>query len=222
MLLVDSFRDAPDCFWSVLHILRKRPKLPKTISATPTGPDPVQILDLELPRALPKGASTRIKWDMSSQHTVSWDQPITALMYDEQLRCDVAVTLRPGSCNLYTFPKVVWKEPAPQSKGFLNLVTSAVNANKKKFEVLEGSYLKLLQLVFLTIAENPLDRDVLKLPDPSGACSVLGMLVANTKGAIDVRLPPAHRLDAPATHQPSCALTAYPRTCAPALAAATT
>ena len=185
MLLVDSFRDAPDYFWTCLQIFRKRPKLAKGFSATPSGPDPVQHLEFELPRALPAGKMTKIKWDMSSQHTVSWDEPITAMMWDESLKCDVAVSIRPGSCNLYTFPKVMWKEPAAPSKGFLSLVTSAVAANKKKFDVLEGSYLELLKLIFLTIAQSPLERDVLKLPDPSGACSVLGMLVANTKGAID-------------------------------------
>ena len=185
MLLVDSFRDAPDCFWTCLQLFRKRAKLAKGFPDTPSGPDPVQHLEFELPRALPAGKTTRIKWDMSNQHTISWDEPITAMLYDETLKCDVAVSIRPGSCNLYTFPKVVWKEAAAPSKGFLSLVTSAVAANKKKFEVLEGSYLELLKLIFVTIAKSPLDRDALKLPDPSGACSVLGMLVANTKGAID-------------------------------------
>ena len=51
--------------------------------------------------------------------------------------------------------------------------------------MLEGAYLKLLQLVFETIARSPTERDILKLPDGSGACSVLGMLVANNQAAID-------------------------------------
>ena len=50
---------------------------------------------------------------------------------------------------------------------------------------LEGSYLKVLQLIFKTIAESPTQRDLLKLPDASGACSVLGLLVANNQAAID-------------------------------------
>lgn len=186
VLLVDAFRDAPDYFWTCLQVCRKRPKLAKGFPSGPVGPDPIQVLELELPGALPKGNITKIKWDMTSQHTISWDEPITATIYDESLKCEVAVSIKPGSCNLYMFPRVTWKEPIAPSKGFLSLVTSAVAANKKKFDVLEGAYLELLKLVFVTIANSPLDRDVLKLPDPSGACSVLGMLVANTKGAIDV------------------------------------
>ena len=96
------------------------------------------------------------------------------------------MTIRPGSCNLYMFPKVTWAQPAaPKGKGLGALISSAVAANKKPFEVLEGSYLKVLQMIFQTIAESPTERDILKLPDPSGACSVLGLLVANNKAAID-------------------------------------
>ena len=51
--------------------------------------------------------------------------------------------------------------------------------------MLEGAYLEVLIDIFTTIASNPLERDILKLPDSSGACSVLGMLVANSKAAID-------------------------------------
>ncbi|KOO21552.1 hypothetical protein Ctob_000467 [Chrysochromulina tobinii] len=171
VLLVDSFREAPDYFWTCLQIFKKHPRLAHGFNATPTGPDPIQVLEFELPRALPRGKLTRIKWDMTSQHTLSWDEPITATLWDTDLKCDVAVSLRPGSCNLYTFPKVVWKTPAAPSKGFLSLVTSAVAANKKKFDVLEGAYLELLKLVFFTIADSHLERDVLKLPDWSGANS---------------------------------------------------
>ena len=185
MLLVDSFRDSPDCFWSVLQLFRKRAKLPKTVSATPTGPDPVQIIEIQIPNSLPAGATHTFKWDMTSQHTLSWEEPITAVVWDESLKCEVAVTLNAGSCNLYTYPKVVWKEAKPATKGFLSVVTSAVQANKKKFEILSGAHLQVFHLVFKTIAENPLERDVLKLGDWSGACSVLGMLVANTEAALD-------------------------------------
>ena len=185
VLLVDSFREAPDYFWTCLQIFKKHPRLAHGFNATPTGPDPIQVLEFELPRALPRGKLTRIKWDMTSQHTLSWDEPITATLWDTELKCDVAVSLRPGSCNLYTFPKVVWKTPAAPSKGFLSLVTSAVAANKKKFDVLEGAYLELLKLVFFTIADSHLERDVLKLPDWSGACSVLAMMVSNNQAALD-------------------------------------
>ena len=68
---------------------------------------------------------------------------------------------------------------APRGSGLGALISSAVAANKKPFEVLQGNYLKLLQLIFLTIAESPTERDILKLPDASGACSVLGMLSWN-------------------------------------------
>mmetsp|Transcript_56145 Transcript_56145/g.111449 ORF Transcript_56145/g.111449 Transcript_56145/m.111449 type:complete len:986 (-) Transcript_56145:258-3215(-) len=184
-MLVDAFRDSPDCFWSILQLCRKQPKLPKTVSAEPIAAEPIQHLEIKIPGGLPVGTTFKIKWDMSAQHTVSWDEPITAVVWDETLKCEVAATINPGSCNLYTYPKVVWKEPKAQSKGFLSIVSSAVQANKKKSETLEGAYRKLLDLVFLTIAESPLDRDVLKLGDASGACSVLGMLVANTTAAIE-------------------------------------
>ena len=189
MLLVDNFRDAPDCFWSTLQCFRKRPRLPNTISAVPTGPDPIQTIEVFLPQAAKSARPkpVRITWDFTTQHTLKWDEPITALLYDDTLKCEVATTLAPGSCNLYTYPKVVWSKPAaPRGKGLGALISSAVAANKKGFEVLEGAYLELLKSIFLAIANSPTERDVLKLPDSSGANSVLGMLVANTDAAIDV------------------------------------
>lgn len=187
---MDTFRDAPDYFWGVLQCCKKKPKLPKTISAEPTGPDPVQTIDLILPGSGPPGRlkPVRLSWDFSNQHTIKWEEPICVYMYDDEVKDKVAVTIRPGHCNLYMFPKVFWAKPAaPKGKGLGALISSAVAANKKPFEVLEGSYLKVLQLIFKTIAESPIERDILKLPDASGACSVLGLLVANNKAAIDVR-----------------------------------
>lgn len=186
---MDTFREAPDYFWSVLSCFKKVPKLPPSVRSEPAGPDPIQVVEIQLPGSGTPGrpATTCLTWDFSNQHTVKWEEPITVLMFDDELKANVAVCLRPGSCNLYTFPKVVWSKPAaPRGKGLGALISSAVAANKKPFEVLEGAYLKLLQNIFLTIALSPTERDILKLPDASGACSVLGMLVANTRGAIDV------------------------------------
>ena len=174
---MDTFRDAPDYFWGVLQCFKKRPQLPPTVSADPIGPDPIQVIDIQIPGSGAPGrpVTTRLTWDFSNQHTLKWEEPITALMYDDTLKCEVATTIRPGSLNLYTFPKVVWSTPtAPKGKGLGALISAAKAANKKPFEVLEGAYLKLLQLVFETIARSPTERDILKLPDGSGACSVLG------------------------------------------------
>ena len=188
MLLVDTFRDAPDYFWNVLQCCKKKPRLPPTISAEPTGPDPVQHFEVLLPGSGPPNRPKPISlsWDFSNQHTMKWDEPICVYMWDEEVKDMVAVTIRPGSLNLYMFPKVFWAKPAaPKGKGLGALISSAVAANKKPWEVLEGSYLKVLQLIFKTIAESPTQRDLLKLPDASGACSVLGLLVANNQAAID-------------------------------------
>jgi len=188
VVLVDTFRDAPDYFWGVLQCFKKKAQLPPTVSAEPVGPDPIQVIDIQIPGSGAPGrpTTTRLIWDFSNQHTLKWEQPITALLYDDSLKCEVATTIKPGSLNLYTFPKVVWAKPsAPKGKGLGALISSATSANKKPFEVLEGAYLKLLQLIFETMARSPTERDILKLPDASGACSVLGMLVANNQAAID-------------------------------------
>jgi hypothetical protein len=188
VVLVDTFRDAPDYFWGVLQCFKKKAQLPPTVSADPVGPDPIQVIDIQLPGSGAPGrpVTTRLIWDFSNQHTLRWDEPITALLYDDSLKCEVATTIKPGSLNLYTYPEVVWAKPASsKGKGLGALISSASSANKKAFEVLEGAYLKLLQLIFETMARSPTERDILKLPDASGACSVLGMLVANNKAAID-------------------------------------
>ena len=125
-----------------------------------------------LPGSGPPGRPkpTRIKWDFTTQHTISWDEPICVYMHDDEVNDMVAVTIRPGSCNLYMFPKVFWKTPsAPKGKGLGALISSAVAANKKPFEVLDGSYLKVLQMIFRLIAESPTERDILKIGDSSGA-----------------------------------------------------
>ena len=187
---MDTFRDAPDYFWSALQCFKRKARLPKSVGDGPTGPDPIQTIEISLPGSGPplseKYHTTRITWDFTSQHTIKWDQPITVMKWDDTLKSEVAVTIKPGSMNLYTFPKVVWAKPAPpKGQGLAALVRSAQAANKKSFEVLEGAYLEVLIDIFTTIASNPLERDILKLPDSSGACSVLGMLVANSKAAID-------------------------------------
>ena len=38
VVLVDTFRDAPDYFWGVLQCFKKKAQLPPTISAEPIGP----------------------------------------------------------------------------------------------------------------------------------------------------------------------------------------
>jgi len=87
VLLVDVFRDAPDYFWSVLNCFKKKPRLPSTVSAEPVGPDPIQVVEIQLPGSGAKGrpVTTRLTWDFSNQHTVKWEEPITVLMYDETL-----------------------------------------------------------------------------------------------------------------------------------------
>ena len=222
VLLVDTFRDAPDCFWGTMAMMKKRPKAPQTAAGdAPSGPDPIQRVQVMMPsptdpsdpRTEVQYAPVTIIWDFTSQHTVRWEKPWSALVdvdivhmekkkdakgstvVDESgkavleevvTRGQRVVTINPGSCNLYTFPKVTWTKPkAEKKKGFASIVSAAVAADKKASEVLVGAELKALQLLFLQIARSPTERDVLRLPDPSGANSVLGMLVANTKGAID-------------------------------------
>merc|ERR1740138_550710 len=119
-LLVDTFRDAPDYFWGVLQCCKNNPKLPAAIGAGPAAPDPIQHIEVMLPGSGPPGRPkpTRIKWDFTTQHTISWDEPICVYMHDDEVNDMVAVTIRPGSCNLYMFPKVFWKTPsAPKGKG---------------------------------------------------------------------------------------------------------
>ena len=89
----------------------------KSVGDGPTGPDPIQTIEISLPGSGPplseKYHTTRITWDFTPQHTIKWDQPITVMKWDDTLKSEVAVTIKPGSMNLYTFPKVVWAKPAP-------------------------------------------------------------------------------------------------------------
>ena len=49
VVLVDTFRDAPDYFWGVLQCFKKKAQLPPTVSAEPVGPDPIQVIDIQIP-----------------------------------------------------------------------------------------------------------------------------------------------------------------------------
>ena len=128
---MDTFRDAPEYFWGVLQCCKKKPKLPKTVSAEPTGPEPVQHIEIMLPGSGAPGRPKplRLSWDFSNQHTIKWEEPICVYMWDDEVNDKVAVTIRPGSCNLYGFPKVYWAKPAaPKGKGLGALISSAVAA----------------------------------------------------------------------------------------------
>ena len=178
-VLVDAFYNAPDSFWTVLQCLRKRPPKLRPGFLEPVGPDKLQEVEISLPGAGSKTVSAQLTWNLTSQHTLSWSKPISAYIDG------ACVSLKPGSCNLYTFPRVVWEKPRVQKKASMfAVVRGAEAAAAKPFEVLEGSLLELLRMLFLAIARHPVDRDLLRLPDWSGANSVLGLLVANTEVAV--------------------------------------
>ena len=71
VLLVDAFWNAPSAFWSVLSVFRQQRKLGKGFDA-PVGPDNMQELEVMLAGSMHKRTPTKIYWDLTGQHTVSW------------------------------------------------------------------------------------------------------------------------------------------------------
>ena len=189
VLLVDAFWNAPSVFWEVLSSFRRRKVLGAGFTE-PLGHDKLQVIEFEIPQGEPgspgvnqghRKERTKLYWDLTGQHTVTWKQPIVCLVNG------VSTTLKPGSANLYLFPRVNWATPrAADNSSFFCVVDAAFEATKKQSEVLEGDELEVLKAIFLAICNDPRERDALRLPDSSGACSVLAMLVANTKAAIDM------------------------------------
>ena len=179
-VLVDAFYNAPECFWSALNACRKRKEISPEF-AEPRPQDPIQTVEVLLQGSGVRKAKYKLKWDMTMQHTISWSEPICVLVEG------VATWLKPGSCNLYQFPKVTWASPVTTGKPSLFIVVKGAEAAAAKAaEVLDGPRLVVLKELFLAIARDPFERNVLKLPDWSGANSVLGLLVANTDAAVDV------------------------------------
>eukprot|EP00322_Chrysochromulina_rotalis_P000732 CAMPEP_0115884524 /NCGR_PEP_ID=MMETSP0287-20121206/30166_1 /TAXON_ID=412157 /ORGANISM="Chrysochromulina rotalis, Strain UIO044" /LENGTH=897 /DNA_ID=CAMNT_0003340839 /DNA_START=17 /DNA_END=2710 /DNA_ORIENTATION=+ len=179
-LLVDSFWNAPSVFWDLLRVFKNQRTLGNGF-AKPMGPDATQIIDVMLPCQGYKRERTTVGWDLRTQHTITWKSPICVLVDG------IATTLKPGSCNLYMFPRVTWKQPrAAQKNDWFCAVDAAFEATKKSSEILEGSELAVLKAIFIAIAKDPREREVLQLPDSSGANSILGMLVANTTAALEL------------------------------------
>ena len=180
-VLIDAFYNAPSLFWSVLSIFRRRPPTLAPEYQQPAGPDPKQYVEVLLAGSGRKKTRSTIEWDMTMQHTIRWKEPITVLVDG------VATQLKPGSCNLYGYPKVTWDKPRVTAKpSVFTVVKGAEAAATKGTESLEGPLLIVLKELFLAIARDPRERAVMRLPDWSGANSVLGLLVANTDAAVDL------------------------------------
>lgn len=181
-VLVDAFYNAPEAFWGALSVFRKRPKPLGPGFTEPLGPDKIQTVEVgPFEGSGRRTTKSVLKWDMTMQHTLTWDDPICVLVEG------VATWLKPGSCNLYTYPKVTWKSPVVTGKpNIFAVVRGAEAAAAKTAELLDGPRLTVLNEVFLAIARDKREREVMRLPDWSGANSVLGLLVANTKAAVDL------------------------------------
>ena len=189
VVLVDAFWNAPSIFWHLLATFRRQRKLPPGFTE-PLGPDKMQILEIMLPQGSPyaKGVNQGFKketitlyWDLSGQHTVTWKTEVTCLVNGQ------STTLKPGSANLYTFPRVTWRTPRLNGKkDWFCTVNEAFEASKAASEELIGNELEVLKALFVAIASDPREREALRLPDWSGANCPLAMLVANNKAAIDV------------------------------------
>ena len=179
-MLVDAFWNAPSLFWDVLYAFRRPRKLSEGFNE-PLQPDHTQVIEVMLEGQGCKRERTVLHWDLSTQHTVTWRSPICIMIHG------IATTLKPGSCNLYMYPRVTWKQPrSMQRSDWFCAVDAAFQATKMRTEILEGYELAVLKAIFVAIAKDPRERDALRLPDSSGANSVLGMLVANTAAAIDL------------------------------------
>ena len=93
VLLVDAFWNAPSAFWSVLSVFRQQRKLGKGFDA-PVGPDNMQELEVMLAGSMHKRTPTKIYWDLTGQHTVSWKEPITILIDGVDIASLPLATLR--------------------------------------------------------------------------------------------------------------------------------
>lgn len=179
--LIDAFWNAPSCFWSVVACFKKTPKKLEPPFCEPAPRDPHQSVDIYMEGSGAKKNAVTIYWDFTSQHTISWKTSICILVNG------MATELKPGSCNLYTYPKVTWAKPQVTGKSSLfAVIRGAEAAAAKATEVLDGDKLQVLTEVLLAIARDRREREILRLPDWSGANSVLGLLVSNTPAAIDV------------------------------------
>ena len=179
--LVDAFWNAPGIFWSVLECCKKKPKPLGEGFLEPVGPDKHQTVDVYLQGSGSKKTKSTLHWDLTSQHTVSWKESLTILV--DGMVCE----LKPGSVNLYTYPKVTWAKPQITGKpNLFAVIRGAEAAAAKSSEVLTGHKLSVLKELFMAIARDRREREVMRLPDWSGANSVLGLLVSNTEPAIDL------------------------------------
>ena len=178
--LVDAFWNAPSCFWSVIQCYKKTKKLEPPFSE-PLPRESHQTVEIYMQGSGRRKTTVTIHWDFTSQHTISWKVPLCVLV-------DGMVTeLKPGSCNLYTFPKVTWEKPQVTGKpNLFAIIRGAEAAAAKASEILDGRRLAVLNEVLLAITRDRREREILRLPDWSGANSVLGLLVSNTPAAIDI------------------------------------
>ena len=178
--LVDAFWNAPSCFWSVIQCYKKTKTLEPPFSE-PLPRESHQTVEIYMQGSGRRKTTYTIHWDFTSQHTISWKVPLCVLV-------DGMVTeLKPGSCNLYTFPKVTWEKPQVTGKpNLFAIIRGAEAAAAKASEILEGRRLAVLNEVLLAITRDRREREILRLPDWSGANSVLGLLVSNTPAAIDI------------------------------------
>jgi hypothetical protein len=154
VLGVDAFWNAPKCFWAALEFFKRKQELGPGFTE-PVPPDKVQTVEIMLQGSGAKKSRVTIYWDLTMQHTISWKEPITALVQG------VATTLKPGSCNLYTFPKVTWEKPRVTSKASIfQVVRGAEAAAAKASETLVFPHLSVLREIFLAIARDHRERGV--------------------------------------------------------------
>ena len=73
VLLVDAFWNAPSAFWNTLALFKRQKKLGPGFDA-PLGPDKLQEVEVSLEGAKYKKIPTKIYWDLSGQHTLSWKE----------------------------------------------------------------------------------------------------------------------------------------------------
>lgn len=110
------------------------------------------------------GSRVRLELDASGQHTLSWLDP-TPLKAGKTGPGDM---LPPGSCNLYTFPRVQL-------------------AGESQDCELEGARLQALMRLLLACASDTSNK-ILHTPDGAGAYPLHGLIVCNTKASLEVGL----------------------------------
>ena len=112
--------------------------------------------------------------DVSGQHKLSWDQPLS-ISPDSPLRqlgVDESVILPRGWCNLYTYPSV-------------NVRGQVTGVPTGKLTV-SGGQLHLLNQLILSIVRDTHARRLMDVPDEVGAYPAHALLVANTRESLDI------------------------------------